>query len=81
MMRPPLPESIMCGATALVVRNTAVVLMAKKWSQTSFSSWVTGTLSLPMIARALLTRMSIRPNWSMVCCTICSIACGSERSQ
>ena len=46
----------------LVQRNTAVVLMAKKWSHTSLSNSVTGTLSLPMMARALLTRMSMRPN-------------------
>ena len=62
MMRPPSPASIMWRATSLVQRNTAVVLMDRKWSQTSFSSSVTGTLSLPMMARALLTRISMRPN-------------------
>src|SRR3954468_19533549 len=53
MIRPPRPLSIITGATYLVTRNGAVVLIARKRCQTSSLSSVTGARSRPMIARAL----------------------------
>jgi hypothetical protein len=61
MMRPPLPCSIMMRPTNFVARNIAVALMRMKRSHTSSRSSVMATRSRPMIARALLTRMSTCP--------------------
>ena len=60
-MRPPLPSLAISRPAYLVTRNTAVVLIARKCCHTTSSSSVTGTLSRPMMARALFTTMSSRP--------------------
>jgi hypothetical protein len=49
----------MCGITILLIRQTAVTLMAMVWSQTS--SVVLSALPLVTMP-ALLNRISMRPN-------------------
>ena len=58
------------GMIALQSKNAPTTLTSRTRRNSSSLSSTTGTRSAPRAIAALLTRMSMRPNVSSVCCTI-----------
>ena len=74
---PPLPPETMCGTTARVQKYVPVTFTSSTRWKIAGSSSGSGTRSGPRAYAALLTRMSMRPNCSIVRLTIactCSLS-------
>jgi hypothetical protein len=77
MMR-PLPWARMCGKTAFVIRITPKTLMSK--TPCACATELSSAAPVEPIP-ALLTRMSIRSNRSMTCCTALATDASSATSR